>query len=234
MIAGGAVDDWRNAFCHNPAFVTYNGRVGMFVEYCRPFGLSGVDQLQLAVSGKQGRWAVAAYGSRTSLARYQEIATSVVVGYSPVDSLAVGTAGRFLTAETFGSTMDAVVSFDLGASWRRGVYAIAASALGVNEPRFANGDVVSLRPNLSFSFRPAIHLLLAFDVSKSNSDEQMAFGMELNIAPPLDLRVGIGYKPLFYGAGIGLRTGVISVDYSYRYHTRLQETHFLGLTAAWH
>lgn len=233
MLAAGAGDDWRHSLSHNPALVRRCGQSGFAAAYCRPFGLEGVDWMQVAAAGRRGRWAGAAYAAGVSMGRYREIAAGLVAGWEPFDSLLTGTATRLLMVETARRTADVVPALDVGVNWRHGRLTLGCSVLSVNEPKFEDGEVVPFRSLLSASLRPTPELLLALDLSRTGSDETMAFGIEFNLASPLDLRVGVGYEPLVYGAGVGVHIGPVSVDYSYRYHSRMQETHVIGLAAEW-
>ncbi len=233
MLAGGAVADWRNLFAYNPALFAEGGRYQVGAAYSRPYGLHGVDWGRVCGVVARNRWAGGVSISSLSLDAYRETDLQLNLGVSPVAGMTVGLGIHWLAVGMGSHGADGVPAFDLGFAWSSGVFRLAAACSRVNVPRFDNGDELPWVLLVAASVEPVEALLLALDVRRVQSEESAAFGMEFRLIPPLHLRVGGGVRPLTYGAGLGINVGILTVDYSYRFHPQLKETHVIGMWASW-
>ncbi len=233
MLAGAAVADWQNSFVLNPALVMEADRFQTGLVYSRPYGLDHVDWGRIcAVLGRE-RWSGGVSINSLSFADYRESDLQLNLGIEPAARVTAGLGVHLMVRDMGRFGIDAVPAFDLGVNWQTGVLCLGAAGFRLNLPRFGNGDELPLRLVLAGSLRPVETLLLALDVSRAGEEESVAFGMEFCLIPPIDLRIGVGYEPLSYGAGLGVRVGFLQVDYSYRFHPQLKETHILGMQASW-
>ncbi len=233
MLAGAAVTEWQSSFCLNPALAGHAEQYFAGATYCRPYGLAGLDWFHAGIGTNQGRWSGGVSIGSLSLDRYRETEIRLEVAAVPVASLALGAAARTLINDAERRGTDVVGAFDIGACWYQGTFGFGGVASAVNEPVFDSGDKKPLQLVLGAALRPVEQLLLALDVRRTGPDEGAAFGIEFNLVPPLDLRVGIGYEPLVYATGVGLHVNPVSVDYAYRFHPQLKETHVVGLALQW-
>jgi hypothetical protein len=234
MLAGAAVADGQHSFFLNPALSVDEGRFQAGICYSRPYGLPGLAWGR-ACGGWSSERVSAGFGFSTlSLDRSAEQDAEVVVGGTPISSVAVGLGIHALVLRAGPEYEGFVPSFDAGACWRSGRVRIGAAGLRLNSPRWREGTELPPRAVLAGSWRPADDLLLALDLSRERGDEDAAFGAEFRLVPQLGLRFGVGVAPLRYAAGLGAEVGPLGFEYAYQFHPKLKETHVLGLRAAWH
>jgi hypothetical protein len=234
MLAGSAVDDGQHSFFLNPALGVDEGRFHAGVCYSRPYGLPGLTWGRACGGWSSGRLAAGLGFSTLSLDRYGEQDVEVVVGGTPIPSVAVGLGIHALFLMAGPEYGDFAPSFDAGACWRSGRVRIGAAGLRLNSPRWREGTELPVRVVLAGSWQPVDDLLLALDLSRERSDEDAAFGAEFRLVPQLALRFGVGVAPLRYAAGLGASIGPLGFEYACEFHPQLKETHVLGLRAAWH
>jgi hypothetical protein len=82
-------------------------------------------------------------------------------------------------------------------------------------------------------YSPVDELVLAADVTYCSGRASAGLGCEFLLIPQLALRAGVGTDPLRFGGGFGVRVGPVGLDYAYGFHPQLEESHRLGVTAAW-
>jgi hypothetical protein len=233
MLAGAAVADCQHSFSLNPALSVDGGRFQAGICYSEPYGLPGLAWGR-ACGGWSSERLSAGFGFSTlSLERYAEQDAEVVVGGSPLPSVAVGLGIHALVLRAGPQYDDFAPSFDAGACWRSGRIRIGAAGLRLNSPRWREGTELPPRVVLAGSWWPVDDLLLALDLSRERSDEDAAFGAEFRLVPQLGLRFGVGVAPFRYAAGLGATVGPLGFEYAYEFHPQLKETHVLGLRAAW-
>ncbi|MBN2466501.1 hypothetical protein JXD38_12850, partial [candidate division WOR-3 bacterium] len=172
--------------------------------------------------------------STLQLGRYAEQDAQVIVGGTPVCSVAVGLGIHALIISDAPSYSDVVPAFDAGVTWQSGHVRVGAAGLRLNSPRWRDGTEVPLRVVLGGSWYPVDEVLLALDVSRERDEEDVAFGAEFRPVPQLGLRLGVGVAPLRYAAGLVAAVGPVGFEYAYQFHPTLKESHVLGLRAAWH
>ena len=233
MLAGAAVADYQHSFCLNPALSVDAGRLQAAISYCQPYELPDLTWGRACGGWSSGRLSAGLGFSTLSLEGYAEQDAEVVVGGSPVPSVAVGLGIHALILRAGPQYDDVTPSFDAGVCWQSGHVRIGAAGLRLNSPRWREGTELPPRVVLAGSWRPVDDLLLALDLSRQSSDEDAAFGAEFRLVPQLGLRFGVGVNPLRYAAGLGATVGPLGLEYAYELHPQLKETHVLGLRAAW-
>jgi hypothetical protein len=233
MLAGTAVDDWQAQFSHNPALTTGSGRLAGGGSYCAPFGLADVHCVAACLGSKVGKWAGGFGVTSLSFDAYHETDVHIIGGWKPLSGLSAGIGAHWMIKDQGRYGVDGVPRFDAGALWETGRLRLGGAALGVNMPRFDNGDELGLRLLAGAAFRPVESLVLAFDLFRNGEQEGANLGAEFRIVPALALRAGGGVGPLNYAAGVRVSVGFLAVDYTYRFHPQLKETHAVGLQAAW-
>jgi hypothetical protein len=233
MLAGAAVADGQHSFSLNPALVVVERRIQTGVCCSRPYGLPGLSWGRVCGGWSSKRVAAGVGLSALQLGRYGEQDAQIVVGGTPVCSLAVGLGIHALIVSDAPSYSDVAPAFDAGACWQSGRVRIGAAGLRLNSPRWRDGTEVPLRMVLGGSWYPVDEVLLALDVSHERGEEDAAFGAEFRPIPQLGFRLGVGVAPLRYAAGLGATVGPVGFEYAYQFHPTLKETHVLGLRVAW-
>lgn len=234
MLAGGAVADGQHSFFLNPALVVAECRFQTGVCYSRPYGLPGLAWGRVCGGWSSEGVAAGASFSALRLDRYGEQDAQVVVGGTPIRSIAIGLGIHALIVSNSPYYSDIVPTFDAGFSWRSGRVQVGAAGLRLNSPRWQDGTQVPLRMVLAGSWYPVDEVLLAMDVSRQRDEEDVAFGAEFRPVPRLAFRLGVGVAPLRYAAGLEATVGPLGLEYAYQFHPTLKESHVLGLRAAWH
>jgi hypothetical protein len=234
MLAGVAVADGQHSFFINPALVVAERRLEAGICYSRPYGLPGLSWGRAGGCWSSEQLGAGAGFSALQLARYAEQDAQVVVGGTPVRSVAVGLGIHALIISDAPNYIDAAPAFDAGVCWQSGRVRVGAAGLRLNSPRWRDGTEAPLRVVLGGSWRPVDEVLLALDVSRERSEEDAALGAEFRPVPQLGFRLGVGLAPLRYAAGLGASVGPVGFEYAYQFHPTLKESHVLGLRAAWH
>ncbi len=233
MLAGAAAGDWQAFARQNPAAAACADRLVVGVAYCQPYRLAGLNWGQVGAAARSGRWAAGLAAASLLSQGYRENDWQVVLAARPLASLCAGVGVHLLSVSGTGLAGAAAPAFDAGLTWEGSSIRVSASGMRVNVPRFANGDEVPLRVTLGAAARPVEPLLLCLDLSREGSVETAALGAEFNLVPPLDLRAGVSYEPLCYALGFGVRVGFVTLDYAYRFHPQLKETHLVGIQGSW-
>ena len=233
MLAGGAVPDWQGALTLNPALVSRTHGWSIGGNYCRPYGLGGLNWARAAGVGSGGDWAFAAALTDLSFDRFREWDLQLAGGLSLPGGLAAGAGLHCLVVDKHRSGIDVAPVLDLGVHWERAGFQLGAAVRRVNMPRFANGDEVPYTVLVAAAGRPVETLLLASDLTYTQDVLAGSLGAEFRLIPQLGLRVGMRYPPLGYGAGVELQVGPVSVDYAYQYHAQLRDTHVVGFRVGW-
>lgn len=227
-IAGGAIDDWRCASAANPALAAASGRIDVAVFYEQPYALAGLEHVGVQAGASFGRIAAVAVGTDLGLGGYHE------------SDLGLAFATRVLRNGTFGVGVHALVvrrsgsvefapALDAGGCWDLGRVRVAVSGTGLNGPRLGGAHDLASTIMLSAAWRPVDELLLAGDLVRDGSDEEVRLGGEFRIVPALGLRAGIGTLPLRYAAGVAASAGPVALDYAFHLHPSLGGSHQFGL-----
>jgi len=233
MLAGAAVADGQHSFFLNPALVVADCRFQTGVCYSRPYGLPGLAWGRVCGSWSSDNVAAGVGFSSLGLDRYGEHDAQVVVGGTPIRSIAVGLGIHALIVSDSPNSGDMVPAFDAGVCWQSDRVRVSAAGLRLNSPRWREGTEIPVRMVLAGSWYPVDEVLLALDISRERGEEDAAFGAEFRPVRQLGLRLGVGVVPLRYAAGLVATVGPVQFEYSYQFHPTLKESHVLGLRAAW-
>ena len=233
MLAGGAVPDWQGSLTLNPALVVHVHGWSLAGSYCRPFGLDGINWARVTGSGSGGSWALAAALTDLSFDRFHELDVQLAGGLSLSGGLTAGAGLHCLAVDKHRSGIDVAPTLDLGVHWQRAGFQLGVAVRRVNVPRFANGDELPYTALVAVAGRPVETLLLASDLTYAQDVFAGSLGAEFRLIPQLGLRVGMRWPPLGYGAGVELQFGPVGLDYAYRYHMQLRDTHVIGLRVGW-
>jgi hypothetical protein len=233
MLAGGAVADGQHSFFLNPALVVTECRFQTGVCYSRPYGLPGLAWGRVCGGWSSEGVAAGASFSALRLERYGEQDAQIVVGGTPVCSMAIALGIHALVVSNSPYYSDIVPAFDAGFCWRSSRVRVGAAGLRLNSPRWQDGTEFPMRMVLAGSWYPVDDVLLAVDVSRERGEEDAAFGAEFRPIPQLAFRLGVGVAPIRYAAGLEATVGPLGFEYAYQFHPTLKESHVLGLRAAW-
>jgi hypothetical protein len=233
MLAGAAVADGQHSFFLNPALVVADCRFQTGVCYSRPYGLPGLTWGRVCGGWSSENVAAGASLSALGLDRYGEQDAQVVVGGTPIRSMAVALGIHALIVSNSPYCSDIVPAFDAGFCWRSGRVRVGAAGLRLNSPRWQDGTDLPTRMVLAGSWCPVDDVLLAVDISRERGEEDAAFGAEFRPVPQLAFRLGVGVAPIRYAAGLEATVGPLGLEYAYQFHPTLKESHVLGLRAAW-
>jgi hypothetical protein len=204
------------------------------VSYSRPYGLDGLDWGQLAGGVRHGTWAWGVGITSLGLDRYRESDVQVAAGLELPGDVRGGIAIHWMMVDRGPLGIDGVPSFDLGVAWQRGILSVGAAGRRINLPRFDSGDELPLVLLAGAALQPVDELEVAADLRREGSEYKLGLGTEFRIVPVLAIRVGGAYEPLQYAAGVGIAVGPLRLDYSYRFHPQLKDTHSIGVRTAWH
>jgi hypothetical protein len=232
-IAGAAVPDGQHSFFLNPALCVEAARFDADVSGSRPYGLAGLTWGRAGGVWSSRVLAAGAAFSVLGLNGYGEQDAGLVIGGTPVPAAAVGLGVHALIITARNGYGDFVPSFDAGGCWRHGRLRVGAAGLRLNSPRWRDGAVLPTRIVFGGAWLPVDDLLLALDLSRENGNEDAAFGAEFRLVPQLGLRIGVGAAPLRYAAGLTAQAGPLGLEYAYQFQPTLEESHVLGLRAAW-
>jgi hypothetical protein len=233
MLAGAAVADGQHSFFLNPALVVADCRFQAGASYSRPYGLPGLAWGRVCGSWSSENVAAGASLSALGLDRYGEQDAQVVVGGTPIRSMAIALGIHALIVSNSLYYSDIVPAFDVGFCWRSSRVRVGAAGLRLNSPRWQDGTELPTRMVLAGSWYPVDDVLLAVDVSRERGEEDAAFGAEFRPIPQLAFRLGVGVAPIRYAAGLEATVGPLGLEYAYQFHPTLKESHVLGLRAAW-
>lgn len=233
MLAGGAVADWRHGLRLNPALVDTVSGLGAGIGGCRPYGLEGVIWTTTALHMERQRWSVSLGAASLALGRFRESDFQLVCAGSPVTDVWLGAGTHFLLLNQNYAVPDLTLALDAGARYAWGRFAVGAAVSNLNRPRWRDDTVQPARLTLSAAWQPVDELLLATDVVRTAGSEAAAGGVEFRLAPPIALRVGAATAPLHYAGGLEVTAGWFGIDYAWRFHPQLKDTHVVGLCFKW-
>lgn len=228
MVAGGAIADWRGASVANPALAAASGRFNAAMSYEQPYALAGLKYVGAQAGASFGRVALVAVGSDLGLESYHEYDLGLALATGVLHSGTFGVGVHALVVRRTGD-VEFAPALDAGGCWDFGRVRVAVSGTRLNGPRLGGaGDLASIIM-LSAAWRPVDELLLAGDLVREGSDEELRLGGEFRIIPALGLRAGIGTAPLRYAAGVAATAGPLTLDYAFHLHPALGSSHQFGL-----
>lgn len=161
---------------------------------------------------------------------YKEEVTSLTLSRKVAEKVALGVNLKSLRSrivntpevQSFSGDFGAVVKFD--ERFRAGF-----SILDFNNPRV--NDVLPRTAKVGVAFRPTEPLTLALDWSKRRDESEGSFmlGEEYRVTEQFYLRAGYITRPARVTAGFGLHLGPLRVNYAWRNHEELDDTHRVSM-----
>jgi hypothetical protein len=234
MLAGCAVPCVQNGLATNPALLAGPGAEELRVGYARPYGVDGLNRVNLGGVWRRGALALAGGWSSLSCAAYSESDVQVSFGYRSSTVISAGVSAHALVLAPGSGHVDAVPALDAGVSAGLGAFTVGLAVQRVNSPRWRDGAELPTRAVLGVSWQPVDAFLMSLDLSREPGIEAAGVGAELRIARQLVLRFGVGTTPLRIAGGTAVQLGPVEVDYAYQFHQSLGDTHTLGLSLRWH
>ena len=228
MVAGGAIADWRGAASANPALAAACGRFNAAMSYEQPYALAGLKHAGAQAGASFGRIAIVAAGSDLGLESYHEYDLGLALATSVLQSGTFGVGAHALAIRS-GGDVEFAPAFDAGGCWDFGRVRVAVSGTRLNGPRLGGAGDLASTIMLSAAWRPVDELLLAGDLVRDGSNDEVRLGGEFRIIPALGLRAGLGTAPLRYAAGVAATAGPVVLDYAFHLHPVLGGSHHLGL-----
>ena len=228
MVAGGAIADWRGASGANPALATASGRFGAAMSYEQPYALAGLEHTGVQAGASFGRTAIVAAGGDLGLEGYHEYDLGFALATGVLRSGTFGVGVHALVIRSSGD-VEFAPALDAGGCWDFGRVRVAVSGTRLNGPRLGGAGDLASTVMLSAVWRPVDELLLAGDMVRDGSNEEVRLGGEFRIIPALGLRAGLGTAPLRYAAGVAAAAGPVVLDYAFHLHPVLGGSHHLGL-----
>ncbi|MBN2537971.1 hypothetical protein JXB37_06840 [candidate division WOR-3 bacterium] len=229
-----AAGSWQSASSVNPALAAAIDFLVLSADYWRPYGLAGVDHLDVRVAAGRSSWSVMAGTASLGFDRFREVDVYACGTYRPGRQLAVGLGLHWLLVDQGVRGIRAAPAVDLGMLWQVGRFRLGAAGRSLNRPDIGSAGLIPPRFLAGFEYSPVDELILAADATYCSGSTSAGFGCEFLLIPQLAIRAGVGTAPLRFGGGLGVRVGPVGLDYAYGFHPQLGESHHLGVTVAWH
>lgn len=161
---------------------------------------------------------------------YKEEVTSLTLSRRVAEKAALGVNLKSLRTRISDTPDAASFSGDIGAILKYDPRFQAGFAiLDFNNPRV--NDVLPRTAKVGVAFRPVDSLLLALDYSKRRDESDGAFmlGEEYRVNDQFCIRAGYITRPARVTAGFGLHLGPLRVNYAWRNHEELDDTHRVSM-----
>ncbi len=199
------------------------------------FGLSELRRSTLAIGvpTRLGVFGLAArrygfdlYHEVTWTASYANKVSGLSVGvnlnYHTVSIQNYGSAG------TIGIDVGALLEFSRHVRW--GIAAKSVNSPAIGEAREPLPQTFSM--GIAYLPTPRFSLTLDY-VKETGFDPSTKFGFEYRIINAVALRAGVSDQPSEYAGGIGIRHGVVEIDYAFFMHEELGITHQGSILIRW-
>ena len=247
-----ANDAW--AAFYNPAGLAQLGQYQAGIGYQRPFGLSFFNSVfgsaVMPLPGDYGTISVSieSFGVKykgTTLSNettamlshgfylLNDIHTSLSIGYNlKFYHMSLGTSVEGAELGSGGT-----VGMDVGvmASIYKRTY-LGLFVYNINNPRLGveTSEDLPRRVVVGAAYRPYTGLTTSISVDQSlGAEMQVEAGFEFQLVEMLALRLGASSNPNRITAGLGLNFENFQLDYAFRSHPVLAETHMFSLLYSW-
>jgi hypothetical protein len=252
-------DAW--AFYYNPAMLPLVPMAQAELTTVTPNGLSFNRLTSAGVSAPlPGRGGALAVGWRRYAVEYDDVdlssenTLSVAHGFrlfsDASTSAYVGWALNFYSAEfsqSIGTAGDGTNGVEPGSAWAVGldvgglVKLYDRTRLGfftrnLNSPTIGDdSEELSRQVGVGLAYEPYPGVTTAFDMRSTLGDQfRFCGGMEFNVVPALDLRVGVETEPNKVTGGFGIHLPVLTLDYGFSTGGGvLDASHHFGVALRW-
>ncbi len=233
MATGLAIEDWHNGFEINPALALSHRRFAFGIGYSQPYGISGLNSGLTILNLRLGKLGFVGGGHFLGFEGGKEVIAKINIGVEPLPALktGLGIGGLIQDMGIYGS--DAVLAFDFGLCYQLNKIRFGIAGRRLNSPRLDNGEELLPWLGLGLSWEPVSALLLALDLYREGKDEGGAIGVEFRFLREIAVRAGVATFPFQLTTGLGVRLGWFGLDYGYKLHPELGDTHILSLNFGW-
>jgi hypothetical protein len=232
LSAGAAMRDLGSGLVLNPALLVSCGKLQAIAACASPHGLDGVRWVGAGAGSRLGRLAVGGSVSRLSFGDYAETEAGIVLAAEPWARLGVGVGARYL-GTSFPGALAAAPALDVGVVWTADAIRLGAAVRSLNMPELQVGQPLGPVLRAGAAWEPVDALSLAIDYTREPGIESAAAGVEFRLARVLAARVGVGFAPLHYSAGLVVGTGAVAAVYAFQYNPSLGATHVFGVEGCW-
>lgn len=223
-------------FYKNPALLSYIEKPSVSFSFRRPYNLNELDQLWISSSYSYNRLAVAiAFSNFGQADILTENHVRIGLSCNLIDPYMQIGAGLQYNQVAFGlNDYDNLshVDFDFGLAGEYAEVIYHFAVYDINRSRYTDND-----PETEIGYRAGIGIqsLNDFTVNleisgRKNDPTRFHFGQEFVLQDYLLLRFGVVTEPTLPSAGFGIIYGKLRLDYAVNRHSRLDETHSLGLS----
>ncbi len=223
------------AIAYNPAGLSSLDRLeASFSAAPQPFGLRELSSVSVAAGTPLAGGAIVGGCNRFGYDLYGQVTYSLAYARD-VAGLSAGIAANYtaLAISRYGTC--GAVSLDAGVVVRC-TPSVSAALRGENLTRSSIGPLGEpLRQSFGVGllYIPVPGLRLACEYERESPvDPTLRGAVEYAVHSRITLRAGVSQSPPLIGAGFGLATGALQVDYGYELHPDLGGTHAVSLTVA--
>lgn len=226
--ANSTIISLYDATAINPASLPRIGNNGLALVYTKPFGLSTLTYNRLILN--LNRPALGFSFSSLGQTGYYEHTFTLATGFALNKNFSYGIIlkGYNVNIRDYGN--DFFPSLNLGILFKQSTYRLALVFADMNNPKSKQGDLIPASLQIGGLLNSFNGFSLSCDFLKNTVSERFLGGIELNLLPIFSLRFGVATNPYLIAGGFGVSLKNLSIDYGYRYHPRLKETHVLSLS----
>ena len=226
----------------NPALVAAIDNVGITVFYARPFGLAELPLTAVSAAARWRRLALGAAGvaleHELASARNYAFTLATTLGSGQIDSvgndwLVVGLQGELnqLEITQYGQTSAIAVNLGFTARLAETVRLGVALRNLTSAMRTATNERLPRSAVIGLAYAPYDRFLFQMEVYKQSEFAlEWRGGVEIAVAPPLDIRLGLSSNPDRMTAGIALRLTPVAIQYTAFSHLELGWTQQIAVS----
>ncbi|MEO0093711.1 MAG: hypothetical protein ABIK67_05600 [candidate division WOR-3 bacterium] len=220
-------NSFYSATAINPAMLSRIDKSGIGLVICQPYGISNLTYSRLA--GNLNRPSLGLSLATLGQTGYHEYTFTFALSF-PIDkyfSYGLILKGYYLNIENYGD--DLFFGLNLGLLYQQRTYRVGIVIEDLNKPRSYQGDLIITTLRIGATFLPTDNLTFSSDFLKNGDSEQLMGGVEFMLLPIFSLRIGLRTNPYQLALGFGIIAKHLNLDYTYRYHPSLKETHIISL-----
>ncbi len=211
----------------NPAVLPKIGHHGLALVHTKPYSISSLTYNRIVINWR--RPALGFSFSSFGQTGYRENILSLASAFAINSNLSYGfiLKGYYLKINDYGN--DFFPSLNLSVLYCQYYYRLAAVIEDLNNPKSRSGDLIPVSLRIGGTLIPNQSLSFSIDILKTVGFERFFVGFEFNLLPIFSIRTGIATNPYLIAGGLGFFYKHFNLDYTYRYHPKLKETHILSL-----